>query len=76
MEIMALQMKKRRMKTNTRSSKEEEEELIIGEEEVEAKVEEIRVMVEVEITTITATIGEDGEDTEKTARRYKTDLGR
>ena len=76
MEITALQMKKRRMKTSTRSCMWEEEELTIEGGEVEAKVEATKVMVEEVTTTITTTIEADGGDIEKTARRYNLNLGR
>ena len=76
MERMVPQMKKKRMKISTRISMWGEEELTIEGEEVEAKVEATKVMVEEVTTTITTTIEADGGDIEKTARRYNLNLGR
>ena len=66
----------RQTKTNIRISMWGEEEQVIEEAEVKVKVEAVKVKVEeimVTITTVTIEVT-DGEDTEKTARRYN--LGR
>ena len=76
MEKMDPLMKKmRKTKTNIRISTWGEEEQAIEEEEVKVKEEAVKAMVEEIIATTTVTIeATDGEDIEKTARRYN--LGR
>ena len=65
----------RKTKTNIRISTWGEEERVIEEVEVKVKEEVVRVMVEEIMATTTVTIeATDGEDIEKTARRYN--LGR
>ena len=76
MEKMDPLMKKmRKTKTNIRISTWGEEEQAIEEEEVKVKEGAVKAMVEEIIATTTVTTeATDGEDIEKTARRYN--LGR